>query len=125
MLQKCAVLAKEPAPSTDLEASVLSNAGPRWRPKPEVAHQPRSPRTGPEAPQTNLSKFHGDIVLELLGCFGPGLLIPALQPTGELLQNAHVARCGGTGGGRGRACPKHLALRFFGEEHLSIFLQAI
>lgn len=69
----------------------------------------------------HLSKLHGDIVLELLGSFGPGLLIPALQAAGKLLQDAHVARCHGScGGGRGSGS-KHLALRFCGEKLPLIF----
>lgn len=70
---------------------------------------------------SNLSKLHGDIVLELLGSFGPGLLIPALQATGELLQDAHVAGRGGSCGGGSGSSSQHLDLRFFGEKRPLMF----
>lgn len=76
---------------------------------------------GPGDNSPNLSELHGDIVLELLGSFGPGLFIPALQTAGKLLQDAHVAGCGGSCGGGGRAGSEHLALRFFGETLPLIF----
>ena len=66
---------------------------------------------GPNDNSPNLSELHGDVVLELLGSFGPSLFIPALQAAGKLLQDAHIAGCGGSS----RAGSKHLALRFFGE----------
>lgn len=70
---------------------------------------------GPNDNSPNLSELHGDVVLELLGSFGPSLFIPALQAAGKLLQDAHIAGCGGSCGGSSRAGSKHLALRFFGE----------
>lgn len=92
-----------------------------------LSHQKKSKRvttstlrpdtpTAPNHRSPYLPKLHGDIVLELLGSFGPGLLIPVLQAAGKLLQNAHIARCGDSCGGGGRSGSQHLALRFFEEK---------
>lgn len=131
MPQKC-VTAKEPAHSTDVRNRCLSKMESLHFPSPHLAVKrhlnqgwymspQHSMMNGLNHSNPNLSELHGDIVLELLGGFGPGLLIPALQAAGKLLQDAHIAGCGGSCGSGGRAGSKHLALRFFGEKLPLIF----
>lgn len=47
-----------------------------------------------------LSQFCSDVVLEVLGGFGPGLLVAAFEATDELLQHRRRAGHGGSSNSR-------------------------